>query len=32
MPLDEYKDGLNVDNIRATFRRIKNDFMYKISM
>ena len=31
MPLDEYKEGLNVDNMRATFRRIKNDFIYKIS-
>jgi len=32
MPIDVYKDGLNVDNMRATFRRIKNDFIYKISM
>ena len=31
MPLDVYQDGLNVDNVHATFRRIKNDFIYKIS-
>ncbi len=31
MPLDVYQDGLNVDNVHATFRRIKNDFIYKLS-
>ena len=31
MPLDVYHNGLNVDNMHATFRRIKNDFIYKTS-
>lgn len=30
MPLDEYEDHQNINNFRATYRRIKNDFMYKI--
>lgn len=28
MPLDEYQDDLNINNFRATFRMIKNDFKY----
>ena len=31
MPLDVYQNGLNVDNLHAIFRRIKNDLIYKIS-
>lgn len=30
MPLDEYDDNQNINNLRATCRRIKNDFIYKI--
>jgi len=30
MPLDEYDDHQNINNLRATYRRIKNDFIYKI--
>ena len=30
MPLDEYDDNQNINNFRATYRRIKNDFIYKI--
>jgi len=31
MPLDVYQNGLNVDNMHATFSRLKNDLIYKIS-
>ena len=31
MPLDEFNNSLNINNIRATYRRIKNDFIYKSS-
>ena len=31
MPLDAYQNGLNIDNLHATYRRIKNDLIYKIS-
>ena len=31
MPLDVYQNGLNIDNMHAIFRRIKNDLIYKIS-
>ena len=30
MPLDEYDDHQNINNLRATYRRIKNDFIYKM--
>lgn len=30
MPLDHIQANLNIDNIHATFRRIKNDFLYKL--
>ena len=30
MPLDVYDDNQNINNLRATYRRIKNDFIYKI--
>ncbi len=30
MPLDEYDNDQNISDIRATFRRIKNDYIYKI--
>ncbi len=30
MPLDEYDDHQNINNFRATYRRIKNDFIYKM--
>lgn len=30
MPLDEYDDNQNLNNFRATYRRIKNDFIYKM--
>jgi hypothetical protein len=30
MPLDEYDSHQNINNSRATFRRIKNDFIYKL--
>ncbi len=30
MPLDEYNDDQNLNNFRATYRRIKNDFIYKM--
>ena len=29
MPLDGYHEGLNINNLRATIRRIKNDIIYK---
>lgn len=29
MPLDEVDDNQNINNLRATYRRIKNDFIYK---
>ena len=30
MPLDKYDYHQNINNFRATYRRIKNDFIYKI--
>ena len=30
MPLDEAKQELNIDNIHATIRRIKNDIIYHL--
>ena len=30
MPLDEYDSHQNINNSRATFRRIKNDLIYKL--
>lgn len=30
MPLDEYDDNQNINNLKATYRRLKNDFIYKI--
>lgn len=30
MPLDEYDDHQNINNFRATYRKIKNDLIYKI--
>lgn len=30
MPLDEIEQNLNITNLRATYRRIKNDFIYKM--
>jgi len=30
MPLDEYDENQNLNNFRATYRRIKNDFIYKM--
>lgn len=30
MPLDEYDDHQNINNFRATYRRIKNNFIYKM--
>lgn len=30
MPIDEYDDKQNLNNFRATYRRIKNDFIYKM--
>ncbi len=29
MPLDDYKEGLNVSHLHATYRRIVNDLIYK---
>ena len=31
MPLDNLQDGINISNIHATFRKIKNDIIYKFS-
>ena len=31
MPLDEYHDGLNISNLRTTYRNIKNDLIYKLN-
>ena len=30
MPLDEYDDHQNINNFRATYRRIKDNFIYKM--
>jgi len=30
MPLDTYKPNQNINHLRATYRNIKNDFIYKI--
>lgn len=30
MPLDEYDERQNINNFRATYRKIKNDLIYKI--
>ena len=30
MPLDDYYEGLNISNFRATYRNIKNDLIYKL--
>ncbi len=30
MPLDKYDDEQNLNNFRATYRRIKNDYIYKM--
>ena len=30
MPLDEFDNKQNINNIKATFRRIKNDLIYKL--
>ena len=29
MPLDDFHNNLNINNLRATYRRIKNDLYYK---
>ena len=31
MPIDDYRQGLNISNLRATCRNIKNDIIYKLS-
>ena len=28
MPLDDYQEGLNINNFRATYRRLTNDLLY----
>jgi hypothetical protein len=28
MPLDDYHEGLNISNLRASYRRIVNDIIY----
>ena len=30
MPLDEYDYYQNINNFRATYRKVKNDFIYKM--
>lgn len=31
MPIDDYREGLNIGHLRATWRNIKNDIIYKLS-